>query len=1028
MSTAASRGYHIENPRGDMFFPSWLAGRANRSLHGQKDGNKDTALCHVEGNKESGQQIRTGGRVLRGAVYNLPTSVRWLLFVLALLSPAGSAAGLSFRRVAIPDGVAAEMCTALAQDRQGFLWIGTQSGLVRFDGQHFRAHPPLPGASYVRTLLAARDGRVWAGTFAGGVIEYDPATERFTQHRDGLSHARVEGLAEDRAGNVWIATQEGLDRLDPRTKRITHFRHDPRDPHTLADDRVRGLLVDARGRLWVGTRAGLQLFRDGRFDRVIPALAGELVSKVFEDDRGRLWIGTTESGAWVLDPRTGSARRIEGLSHYWIYGIAQAGPREIWLATFGGGIDVIDAESLAVTGRLTHDAALPDSIPGDRIGALLRDASGVMWVGTWGQGIARHDPSTRAFRSIRHSPTKPDGLSHPAVVRAMQMSDGSVWAGTNGNGVDVLDAEFRRVRTLLPGTEVTCLAEGGGARWVALLSGELHRFDGKGTSRVYTKADGLPGGAIRAIAFGPEGEAWIGSAQGMARIDASGVTAYRHVRDDASTLSGHAVESIAFDRAGGMWVGTDAGLNRFDPRRGTATRIVDGLPNNWVPDLLVDARGNLWIGTNGGACRLDGVDGNRVRCTRVVERIGGTAAPAESLIEDDEGQIWIGPRLRIDPRTWTARRFGIADGCELRTFFIASRAKMRDGTLLFGSPEGLLAVQPRALRAWTYAPPVAATSFHVDGEERPLPHALEMRPGERAFRLDFAALDFTSPERNAYRYRLEGYDGDWIAADAARRSVTYANLRPGSYTLRVQGTNRAGVWSARELRLPVRVLPAFWQTAWFRLLAAAALLALAYGVYRLRVRQLEARGRELERMVGERTAELRVAYRKIEEASLTDPLTGLRNRRYLEQTIGADVELAERRGEDLLFLLVDLDHFKSVNDTYGHAAGDAVLVQTAQVMRSVFRASDAIVRWGGEEFLAVARFVDRREGPAIAEKLRAAIEAHAFVLSGDVVIRRTCSIGVAAFPSGRSWEQTVAAADEALYAAKRGGRNRYVAA
>lgn len=954
--------------------------------------------------------------------------MRRALVALVFVCTAFTAGGLSFRRLTIPDDVPAEMCTALAQDRDGFLWIGTQSGLVRFDGQHFRRYPPAPGASYVRTLLAARDGRVWAGTFAGGVIEYDPSTERFTQFREGLAHTRVEGLAEDRAGNIWIATQEGLDRLDPRTRRLTLFRHDPRNPHSLGDDRVRGLLVDSQGQLWVGTRAGLQLFRDGRFDSVIPALQGQFVTKIFEDDRGRLWLGTSENGAWHYDPRTNVARHLEGLSHFWIYAIAQAGPREIWLATFGAGIDVVDTETLAVTEHLASDATLPNTIPGDRIGAMMRDRAGVLWVGTWGQGIARHDPATRAFRSIRYSPTQPRGLSHPAAVRAMQMRDGTIWVGTNGNGVDVLDAHLQRIRTLLPGTSITCLAEGlDGARWVALLNGDLHRITASKTT-IFTKSDGLPGGAIRAIAFGPRGEAWVGAAEGMARIDANGVTTYRHDRANPSTLSGHAVESIVFDRSGRMWVGTDAGLNVFDPERGTATRITHGLPNNWIPDLMVDSRGRLWVGTNGGACLLESWDGKTARFTRIADRIKRPATPAESLIEDDQGAVWIGPRLRIDPRTWSSRELGAADGVEFRTFFIASRSKMRDGTLLFGAPEGLLLVQPRAIAPWTYEPPIVATSFLVDGRERAFPKALQLASRDRGFRLDFASLDFTSPERNLYRYRLDGYDRDWIAADANRRSLTYTNLRPGEYTLHVQGTNRSGAWSARELRLPVRVLPAFYETWWFRLLAIAALLLLGYAIYRLRVRTLEARGRELERLVRERTNELQTAYARIEEASLTDPLTGLRNRRFLEQVILKDVDMVLRKGADLVFLLVDLDHFKSVNDTYGHAAGDAVLVQTAQVLRAAFRATDYLVRWGGEEFLVVARFIDRRSAAELAEKLRVAVERHPFALPDGTVLRRTCSIGVACFPGDTTWEQTVGHADEALYEAKRGGRNRYVAA
>jgi diguanylate cyclase (GGDEF)-like protein len=910
--------------------------------------------------------------------------------------------------VAIPENVPAEMCTALVQDTRGFLWIGTQSGVVRWDGLHFKVHPPPPGASYVRTLLATRDGRVWAGTFSGGVVVYGESGE-VARYGEELSHPRVEGLAEDRDGRVWVATQEGLDRIDPKTRRVEHVR---------TGERMRGLLVDRAGQLWVGSRAGLQVnFRN------VPGLERDFVTKLFEDDRGRIWIGTAESGAAVFDPRTNALHRIEGLSHFWIYGITQVG-QELWLATFGGGLNIVDADTLQVIDILRHDATLPNTIGGDRIGALLRDRSGTVWVGTWGQGLARHDPQTRAFRTLRYSPSLPEGLTHAAAVRPLQMHDGTIWVGTNGDGVDVFDRELRRIGNYSLGkAAVTALAQASdGTAYVATLDGDLQRLRAGIWTRI-TKTDGLPGGPIRAMTFAPNGDLWVGASDGMARIEgrqASGVWAssrngpearrptpilsFRHDRYDARTLSGHAVEAIAFTRDGTMWVGTDNGLNVFDPARGVATRV-DGLPNNWAPDLMVARDGRLWIATNAGACVLTSWDGKRATFRRVTDR------PAEALIEDDQGQVWIGARLRVDPTSGTSTEFNASDGCDFRSFFIASRAKTDDGSLLFGSPEGLMVVQPRELRRWTYEPPVVATAVERSA---------------RGVRIDFAALDYTAPERNRYRYRLEPFDAKWSDTDASRRSVTYTNLGPGHYTLRVQGTNRSGVWSRNELRLPLRILPAFYETLWFRALAVLVLLALLYAAYRLRVRQLAKRAAELERIVTERTVELQAAYVRIEEASLTDPLTQLRNRRFLEQAIKPDLELAARRGEDLVVLLVDLDHFKIVNDTYGHAAGDAVLTQTAQVMTSVFRASDYVVRWGGEEFLVVARFIPRSNAADLAEKLRVAIESHPFVLPDGGELRKTCSIGVAAYPSnGLTFEQVVQRADEALYEAKRSGRNRF---
>ena len=930
-----------------------------------------------------------------------------LLFFVAAGANAQSRPGLvSFRRVPIPEDVPAHLSSALAQDRDGYLWIGTQGGLVRYDGYRFRTWTSDPanaatiGGSYVRALLAAHDGTIWIGFFSGGLSSLDPATGRITRY----AADRVEGLAEDAQGRIWIAANDGLARLDRgRLERITH-------------EPTRGLLIDRHGNVWTGTRAGLQR----NFQSV--ALTDEYVTKIYEDSRGRIWIGTAEHGAAVLDPVTGALRRFPPgeLSHFWVYGFAET-DNEIWIATFGGGIDVVDANSLQIVDRLRHDATLDNSIPADRIGAILRDRSGVIWAGTWGEGIARHDPSTRPFRALRYSPSIKDGLTHPSVVRALETSNGRIWAGTNGNGIDVLDGELHRVDHIgnLADGAVTCLAEASNHDvWVATLDGTLQRMS---TGERFTKDDGLPGGPIRTIAFTGDGAVWTGSAFGMARIDprSKQIAAFVHNPIDPTTLSGMAVEAIAAAPDGTLWVGTEHGLNHFDPATGRAQRIEKGLPDNWVPDLAFDRKGRLWVGTHGGAVIL--ING---RFENVAAKLGIKPFPAEELIEDASGKMWIGPHLRVDADTWRSESFGPADGSVFVNIFIASRARMHDGRLLFGSPQGLLVVDPAMIRPWTYAPAVVAT---------PAVSALRLRPGNRTFRLELAALDLTAPERLTYRYTLEGYDRGWTAADASQRSIVYASLPAGDYTLRVAATNRAGVWSPHELRIPVSVPPAFYETLPFRIALAVAAAALIYLVYRLRIRRLRARSEALERIVAARTEELRVAYAKIEEASLTDALTGLRNRRYLEQTVDADLAIAARaEGEDLIFLLVDLDHFKSVNDSYGHDAGDAVLVQIATILRAYFRTSDTIVRWGGEEFLVVVRFVGRGQGGEFAEKLRHAVESHHFALPDGRTIDRTCSIGVAAWPfspgkpHALAWQEVVGIADAALYLVKEGGRNGWM--
>ncbi len=1011
----------------------------------------------------------------------------WLIVLLACaasIAAQGRIGLVSFRRIAIPDDVPAHLCSAIAQDRSGFLWFGTQGGLVRYDGYELRVYRSNPSdastlaGNYVRALLVASDGRLWVGTFSGGLSVFDPRTERFTryqydaQNSASLAYDRVEGLAEDATGRIWIATTAGLDRLDPKTSRIEHFRHDAADPTSIVDDRVRGLLVDRRGTLWVGTRNGLQrwLGEGHGFERVAPALEGQYVIRLHEDTRGRIWIGTEEHGAAVLDPREGALRRIaprpadpNGLSHYWVYGFAEGVAGEMWIATFGGGVDIVNQESLRVIDRLRHEPVLDDTIGADRVGAVFRDSTGVMWVGTWGEGLARHDPRTRAFRSLRFSPNRPDGLTHAAAVRTLETRDGNIWVGTNGNGIDILDGTLRRVagfrhdanddannpRALSDGA-ITCLAQSDdGTIWVATLNSSLHRLRPGAALFDRVPAEQLAGGPIRTIAFGRDGMLWAGAAEGMVRVDPATLATRVYQRWPGAAKSSPAIESIVVAADGTLWVGSDNGLYSFDPRTETAVRIAkdptraDSLPDNWVPDLLLARDGKLWVGTAGGPAILTHWNGRTARFENVMTRLGRAPSPAEALIEDEAGSIWIGPRLRVDPRKWIARELSPSDGVTFRNFFIASRTRTLDGRLLFGSPEGLLIVDPRALQLESTSVPIVATALRVEGNIRPGAAALpsiELSKAERSFSLAFAALDFTAPLRQVYRYRLDGLDENWSVLAAAQHSLTYSRLPPGRYLLRVGVMNRDGGWNRQELRLPVTVLPALHQTRWFRALMAACGAAFLYVLYRLRVRQLRARERQLERLVQRRTGELAMknqqletAYEKIEEASLTDPLTGLRNRRFLEQTIGADLDLAARGGvdRDLVILMIDLDHFKSVNDQYGHAAGDAVLVALAQLLLRTVRTSDTVVRWGGEEFLIVIRFVDRVHAAEVAEKLRSAVAAHPFVLPDGTTIRRTCSIGFSAWPFSPAapralpLERVIDLADAALYTSKHSGRDAW---
>jgi diguanylate cyclase (GGDEF)-like protein len=646
----------------------------------------------------------------------------------------------------------------------------------------------------------------------------------------------------------------------------------------------------------------------------------------------------------------------------------------------------------------------------------------------------------------------------------METADDAIWLGTNGNGIDVMDSDghlrggFRPDPgdpTALTDGSVTAMRQGAdGTIWVATLDGTLHRMRTGTPQHIFERfntGQGLPGGPIRAMEFGPDGALWVGSSNGLARIDAKDdrISIYVHHENDNTSLSGREVESLAFTRDGTLWVGTDNGVNAFDTNTGKAIQIMhdpkrsDSLPDNWVPDLMVAKDGSLWLATQSGVAILNKWDGHVAHFDALGPRLHLPPHPADSLIEDAQGQVWLGSRICIDPVTWHFRSFGPADGDEFRTLYIASRTRTKAGELLFGSPEGLLVLRPDRLTEWTYQPPVIISAANIESSDvigADFMTQLNLDSSQRNVRVKFAALDFSAPQRLHYRYRLEGYDAGWVITNAEERVAIYTGLPPGDYQLRIQGSNRNGVWNPAERRVAIMVEPTYYQTWSFRIIVMSLMLMLVAGIFQYRVRQFRLRSKELELAVAERTADLHSAYKQIEEASLTDSLTHLNNRRFLEKTIQSELDLAtrqhsgetEQQNSDLVLLMLDIDHFKHVNDEYGHAAGDTVLVQTAQLLKVCMRASDYVVRWGGEEFLLVARFMDRSQAAGLAEKIRSTIAAHPYALPNDQIIYKTVSIGFVTFPfiAGHPRPMTLDTlqrmADIALYAAKRSWRNAWV--
>jgi len=964
--------------------------------------------------------------------------------------------------------------SACLEDHRGALWVGTRGGLDRFDptSETFRHFPHDPSQAQglsndrVRSIYEDRQANLWVGAEGGGLARLDPATGVFThyrhdpQNRNSLSHDTVAAILADPQGNLWVGTEGGgLDRLDPATGVFTHYRHDPSDAKSLSDDRVLALYEDTHGVLWVGTREG----GVDAFDRAAggfvhhrhrpsdPAsLSANSVGAIFQDQRGVLWIGTAGGlNEWNPTHRTFVRYHSDptdpgSLSDDQVRSLYEDKGGVLWVGTFAG----LNKWNTRIEGFRSFRAGPKGSgLSSSSVGSLQTDRQGVLWIATFG-GLNRFDPRTGTFSYHRHRDSDPRSLSDDRVNTLLVDREGTLWVGTFGSGLDRFDGKvFTHYRhdpsdpKSLSGNVVSSLCEDtDGVLWVGTYGGGLNRLD-RARGGFVRYRDDPPGSSgpnhdqIQVIYPDREGFLWVGTdGGGLSRFDRhkGSSTWFHHDPKDPTSLSSDYVISFHEDTNGVLWIGTDAGLNRWDPadRRSNRGRFErfgerEGLPNEVVYGILSDRRGNLWLSTVKGLSRFE-------------------------------------------PATKRFKNYNPSHGLQSYEFNLGAYYQSPDGEMFFGGVNGFNSFHPDRIRENAHVPPVVLTGLWKSGQkvtlDRPLweTEEIELSYRDYVISFEFAALDYTAPEQNRYAYKLDGLDDGWIDLGTLRRA-TYTNLAPGRYAFRVRGSNNDGVWSADGAVLRIRVIPPPWKTWWAYLSYVLALAVVVVGYVRAQAGKLareEEYSRKLARQVQERTRELeektqelvesnqelQVANQKLEEAALTDPATGLKNRRYVMTHIQEELALVERQYQtlpdpsdrrrsqafDFIFLMIDLDGFKQVNDFYGHGAGDLVLIQVCELLKGACRKSDTIIRWGGDEFMVVGRGMHRDHAEVLAERVRIAIEKHPFDLGDGQNVHLSSSIGFAFYPflpastTLVKGTQVVSIADRALYVAKTSGRNAWV--
>ncbi|MBI5214396.1 MAG: PAS domain S-box protein [Ignavibacteriae bacterium] len=758
------------------------------------------------------------------------------------------------------NSLSGNIVTALHHDKNNQMWLGTNVGLDKLDlttgtfthYQNIGKDSAVAGSNIVTVIYEDKSGFIWFGT-NHGVKKYDRTNDQFSSYHLSLSNPVITSIIEDKSGNLWLGTKSGLNKFEIKTKKFTSYKHYPHDPNSLIGNVINVVLLDHENTIWVGTTEGLARLDEAtstftRFSHVHNqpySISGNNITSLYEDSFGLLWIINSERELNVYDKKTNRFRLVrhnpydeKSLSHNDVSFVFEDRSATLWLGTYGGGINKFSRKKLKFN-LYRHDPLASYGLNSNAVSALYEERDGILWVGTQDNGLNRFDRKHETVEYFTHNPASSNSISDDAITAIMEEYDGTLWIGTR-NGLNILNKKtgsFTRMKNL---------------------------------------EEKIPSGTplqINALLQDNHGLMWIATESGLFSYEQSSkkINHYTFDASNPKSISSDNVWALLEDTDGELWIGTAVGgLNKFLRESNEFERFMFspanpiGL-NNRTVTVLYESKLNknfLWIGTYSGGLNL--YDKSTRTFKFFTEKDGLSNNRVNGILEDDDGNLWIstiGGLTKFNPTTWNARVYDFTDGLQSNEFIRGSYCKTRAGEMFFGGINGMNSFFPKAIKDNQYIPPVVLSSFMkfdkpiMFDETIPLVKEVQLTHNDNFFSIEFAALDYTAPQKNHYAYMMEGFDPDWISS-GSRRYASYTNLDPGTYTFRFKGSNNDGVWNETGSSISIIIAPPFYKTIWFRILGGIFIVGFVYGSYRLRVRSIHSQKKNLEAVVKQRTDEL----------------------------------------------------------------------------------------------------------------------------------------------------------------------------
>lgn len=801
---------------------------------------------------------------------------------------------VQFERIATSGGASLGTINAIIQDRYGFLWLGTANGLLRYDGYDFKIfkHDPADSTSisgnHIWSICEDRTGDLWIGTSRRGLCRYVRGEDRFVRYRHDPNDTtslggdvEVPWVYRDRTDQIWIALWEfGLDRYERAPDRFLHHRIPIKDEEGVPRQSVHRIYEDRTGTLWIGTKRGLvrldrdrQTFRLYQHDPSDPrSLGGNYIYAILEDRDDNLWVGALDGGLSRYDRPTDTFTvyrhdpdNPQSLSSDAVSAVCVDSLGFLWIGTHDRGLNRLDPATGAIS-RFFSTPENPSSISTNQITSLYVDRAGVLWIGTAGKGLNRYHPSRRKFVHYRHQAGKPGSLSGDIVDAILETREGDIWVGTAGNGLNRYDPKKRKFihyqhnldnEHSLSSNFVSALAEDArGYLWIGTYDGGLNRLHLKSEKITRVAGDHEDLKLINELLMDRRGHLWIGT-------DGNGLNVYDTERE-VFVYSGSDSTSPFYDKRhvfalyedtdGNIWIGVwGEGVCRYDPATGDLTTYKHepdnptSLSSDAVVSISEDASGNYWFGTWGEG--LNCLPADSQTFTRYTSADGLPNDNIYGILADQQDRIWVSTSnglAKYDPRADVWRVYDQGDDIQSPEFRQGAYHQGRSGRFYFGGVHGFNTFQPEEVVDNPHVPTIVLTSFKIHEREvapRKLDASLEnlnaviLSHHENYLSFEFAALEFTHPQKNQYAYMLEGFDKDWIDS-GSRRHAVYTNLDPGEYVFRARGSNSDGVWNEEGLAIRLTIKPPPWQTWWAYTIYVLLAGGLLYGIRKYELKRI----------------------------------------------------------------------------------------------------------------------------------------------------------------------------------------------